>query len=36
MEGTCGHIPERQRAIVCDDCYAKCMEILAKEQKVRQ
>jgi hypothetical protein len=36
MEGTYGHIPEDQRCIVCDDCYVKCMELLAKEHGVLQ
>lgn len=36
MEATYGHIPANQRCIVCDDCYTKCMEILAKEQGALQ
>lgn len=36
MKGTYGDIPEDQREVVCDDCYAKCMGLLAQQQGVRQ
>ena len=36
MAGTYGNIPEEEREVVCDDCYAKCMEMLAQQQGVRQ
>ena len=36
MLATYGNIPEGQRELVCDDCYAKCMEIMAKEQGALQ
>jgi len=36
MEATYGSIPEDQREAVCDDCYVKCMEIMAKEQGALQ
>lgn len=36
MRQTYGHFPEEERRVVCDDCYAKCMQEMAKEQKVLQ
>ena len=36
MQGTYGNIPEDEREVVCDECYSKCMELLAGQQRVRQ